>query len=184
MPARRKRKSSSGGSPLGWFAGGLVIGLGAAVFLFSQGLIPAGRPPAAEPPRTSTTGGPELLQDTETPQERGYDFFTVLPEMEVVVPERTLSDQASPDTPADESPAAGEAFMLQAGSFRNASDADQLKARLALLGAVANVQSVTVDGVTWHRVRVGPVQGAREADQLRRRLQDNGSDVLVLKDSG
>ncbi len=183
MPARRKRKSSSGGSPLGWFAGGLVIGLGAAILLFNKGFIPTGRP-AAEEPRTTTSGGPELLEDTETPRERGYDFFTVLPEMEVVVPERTLSDQASPDTPADESPAAGEAFMLQAGSFRNAADADQLKARLALLGAVANVQSVTVDGVTWHRVRVGPVQGAREADQLRRRLQDNGIDVLVLKDSG
>ena len=78
----------------------------------------------------------------------------------------------------------GQRFILQAGSFRSAADADQMKAQLALLGAVANVQTVNVDGETWHRVRVGPVDGARAADQLRRQLQDNGIDVLVLKDSG
>ena len=183
MATRRKRKGSSGGSPFGWFAAGLVIGLGAAIFLFNQGVIPSARSPSAEEPRTATNE-PELLEDSDLPEERGYDFFTVLPEMEVVVPERTLSDQASPETPSTEQGSANEVFMLQAGSFRNAADADQLKARLALLGAMANVQAVTVDGVTWHRVRVGPVQGAREADQLRRRLQDNGIDVLVLKDSG
>jgi cell division protein FtsN len=58
-----------------------------------------------------------------------------------------------------------------------------MKARLALLGSVAQVQTVTVDRQTWHRVRIGPVEGSREANSLRRRLQDNGIDVLVLKDT-
>ena len=64
------------------------------------------------------------------------------------------------------------------------ADADQMKARLALLGAVADIQSVTVNDETWHRVRVGPLTGARAADQLRRQLQNNGIDVLVLKANG
>jgi cell division protein FtsN len=40
---------------------------------------------------------------------------------------------------------------------------------------------VTVDQQTWHRVRIGPVTSAREADQLRRQLQENGIEVLVMK---
>ena len=73
-------------------------------------------------------------------------------------------------------------YLLQVGSFRAMNDADQLKARLALLGIVARVQSVTVNDATWHRVRVGPVSSAREADELRSRLADNGIDSLVMKD--
>lgn len=179
-----RKKKGSGGSPVGWFLGGLVIGLGTAVFLFTRGFMPAGpERPVEDPPMTGRDEAP-LLEESSTPEETGYDFFTVLPEMEVVVPERELSDQASPDAPPPPAGDGDQRFVLQAGSFRSAADADQMKAQLALLGAVANVQTVNVDGETWHRVRVGPVQGARAADQLRRQLQDNGIDVLVLKDSG
>ena len=105
------------------------------------------------------------------------------------MPERELQNPPTQATPPPEqaSPAAadtGEAYVLQVGSFRNAADAEQMKARLALLGAVAAVQTVTVDAQTWHRVRVGPVNGLRQADELRRRLQGDGIDVLVLKVSG
>jgi cell division protein FtsN len=46
---------------------------------------------------------------------------------------------------------------------------------------VARIQTVTVNDATWHRVRVGPVNGARQADDMRRRLTDSGIDSLVLK---
>ena len=47
-------------------------------------------------------------------------------------------------------------YYLQAGSFRRFEDADRVKAQLALLGVVAGVQRVTINGgETWHRVRVG-----------------------------
>ena len=118
----------------------------------------------------------EVISAEDSPQ---YDFFTVLPEMEVVVPQRELSDQAEPGAAAPEDDAV-EQFILQAGSFRSAADADEMKARLALLGSVATIQQVTVDNQTWHRVRIGPVSGARAADSLRRQLQDNGIEVLVL----
>jgi len=50
-----------------------------------------------------------------------------------------------------------------------------------LLGSTASVQKVTVNGQTWHRVRIGPVQGARTADEIRRMLSDNKIDTLVMK---
>lgn len=197
MATRGKRRSASrrstGGSPLGWFGAGLVLGLAGAVFLFYKGYLPA-------PPPETTAPGPDagetaILDDDEPilDEEEGprYDFFTVLPEMEEVVPQRELSDQARPDaTEQNEDPdtgtgtTTGEAFVLQVGSFRSATDAEQMKARLALLGSVASIQAVTVNDETWHRVRVGPVASAREADELRRRLLDDGIDVLVLKVSG
>ena len=56
-----------------------------------------------------------------------------------------------------------------------------MKARLALLGITARVQTVTVNDATWHRVRVGPVNGAREAESMRGRLAANQIDSLVMK---
>ena len=48
---------------------------------------------------------------------------------------------------------------------------------------MANIQVVTVNGETWHRVRIGPIEGARRRDEMRRMLQDNGIETLVLKGS-
>ena len=67
------------------------------------------------------------------------------------------------------------------GSFQQAGDAEQMKARLAMLGMTAKIQTVNVNDATWHRVRIGPVTGARQADEMRNRLADNGIDSLVMK---
>lgn len=184
--ARRRGTGANGGSALPWFLTGLVLGLGIAGLAWKQGYLPQAPQRTEQAGRGTPPGGSELLGDrdeiiADDPGSR-YDFFTVLPEMEVVVPERELSTRAQPEATDPSLP--GERFVLQAGSFRNPADADQMKAQLALLGAVANVQQVTVDGQSWHRVRLGPVDSAGAADQLRRQLQDNGIDVLVLKVSG
>jgi cell division protein FtsN len=100
--------------------------------------------------------------------------------MEVVVPQQELSRQAKP-TSGPINGGQKDKFILQVGSFRNAADAEQMKAQLALLGSVATVQSVTVNGETWHRVRIGPFEGARKADEMRRLLSDNQIDTLVMK---
>lgn len=183
---RGARRGRQGAPAWLWLLGGMLIGLGLAWYLFGKGYIP--QPPAKvadEPPSASAkapVSAEELVprgRDSKRPQ---YDFFTVLPEMEVVVPEQELTDRAQPQSAAAPARGEGEHYLLQVGSFRDANDADQLKARLALLGIVARVQSVTVNDATWHRVRVGPVGSAREADEMRNRLADNGIDSLVMKD--
>ena len=101
----------------------------------------------------------------------------------MVVPEQELSRKADKaELQADAAPSSTQdSYILQAGSFRTSRDAEQMKARLALLGSIANVQKVTVNGQTWHRVRIGPVKGAREAEEIRRMLTGNKIDTLVMK---
>jgi len=181
--ASRGQKGSPGWL---WLLAGILIGLGLAWYLFGKGYIPQPRQDAVSEPPAAETGKPAASEEVaprgKDSKRQKYDFFTVLPEMEVVVPEQELSGQVSPQSGSVPTAADAGRYLLQVGSFREMSDADQLKARLALLGVVARVQSVTVNDATWHRVRVGPVASAREADDLRNRLADNGIDSLVLKD--
>jgi cell division protein FtsN len=169
-----------------WLCTGVVIGLGLAWYLWTRGLIPDSlREQPATTQSAPPSSEPALIDEIEAeqlPEKSRYDFFTVLPEMEVVVPEQELSqrDQAQQTAPAGE-PTASKNYLLQVGSFRSGSDAEEMKARLALQGVTAEVQTVTVNGATWHRVRVGPVSGARKAEDLRRRLSDSGIDSLVME---
>jgi cell division protein FtsN len=168
-----------------WLFTGILIGLGLAWYLFAKGYIPAARIEQPVAGETSTRQRPEAaiadgISSADAEQDKPhYDFFTVLPEMKVVVPEDAKSgvrfnepDPSGTDTGT---------YLLQVGSFRQAGDAEQLKARLALIGIVARIQTVNVNQATWNRVRIGPVNGARKADELRNQLADNGIDSLVMK---
>ena len=163
---------------------GLFIGLGLSWFLFSRGYFPYTERPRQEESGPITLDGSEPIVDeveTEEPEAQRYDFFTVLPEMEVVVPEEELNVRSQPEAIESTESNGATQYLLQVGSFRSSADADQMKARLALLGFVAQVQDVTVNDATWHRVRVGPVAGARAAEDLRSQLAQNGIDSLVLE---
>jgi cell division protein FtsN len=195
MAKNRRRKSSAGrpGTPAWmWLFTGILIGLGLAWYLFAKGYIPVARIEQPLAGESSTRQQPEpAIADGISPADAGqdkphYDFFTVLPEMKVVVPGQN-SDQKNgqekgqeniqemvPDTDTG-------TYLLQVGSFKQASDAEQLKARLALIGIVARIQTVEVNEATWNRVRIGPVNGARKADELRKQLAKNGIDSLVMK---
>jgi cell division protein FtsN len=178
-----KRQPTSGIPAWFWLLGGILIGLGAAVFLMVKGYLPEIKQHLPSVDSTSTESSEPALVEEEIaePKKPRYDFFTVLPEMEVVVPEQELSRKAEPSGPQTSVDDSADQYILQAGSFRNATDAEQMKAQLALLGSMATVQKVTVNGQTWHRVRLGPFQGAREANEIRRMLADNRIDTLVMK---
>jgi cell division protein FtsN len=193
--AKRQRKKATGrrGASRGgkqaapvhlWFLAGLLIGLGCSAFLYLKGYLPErpGKQPVAS--SVQTPEDTELVDDNSAiageSTGRRFDFFTVLPEMEVIVPDQQLSREAQPAGTLAEADSSG-VYILQAGTFRNPAAAEEMKARLALLGTVASIQVVTVNGATWHRVRIGPVEGARRADEVRRMLQDNKIDTLVMK---
>ena len=181
--ARRKAASrvrNSGTPAWMWLLAGVMIGLGLAWYLFAKGYIP--QPEAAEITKQAVAEEPSDSEEIAPAREEKtphYDFFTVLPEMEVVVPEEELNRQAQPEAPV--SGREDETFYLQVGSFRAAADAEQRKAALALLGESAEIQKVTVNGETWHRVRIGPVSGARQTEEKRNRLAANGIESLPLK---
>ncbi len=170
-----RRGGGKGGHGLLLFGSGLVCGLALATVAWIGGYLPAPQPEGDGRPLGHDE--PAIADDPQSDRSRQYDFFTVLPEIEVVVPQREIEERArETDEPESQGP-----YLIQVGSFRSEADADGLRARVTLLGLDASVQTVTVDDATWHRVRVGPFDSAREADGARRRLDEQGLEGMVLR---
>ena len=182
--ASRRRNPSP---PWLWFFTGILVGAVAASLGWMKQSGTA--QPAAPPPVATAELGPE------TPKPPRFDFYTLLPEQEVVIPEQEISRASTPpptapaSTPKPATPAAPEAtgqsvFLLQMGSFRNIKDADRLKASLAMQGISADIQTVTVSGPTGqnttHRVRGGPY-GRDQAQSLHETLKSNKVDSIVIR---
>lgn len=107
-----------------------------------------------------------------------FDFYTILPELEVAIPEQELINTTK-NTSTNKT---NQQFILQAGSFKKFEEADKLKARLALQGIEANIQKVKINATdTWHRVRIGPLNDVKSLNQTRRRLRDLGIASIVVK---
>lgn len=110
-----------------------------------------------------------------------FDFYTILPNLEVILPDQEVTDKRESHN-AQEPAREATAYLLQVGSFRLYSEADRLKARLALLGVESSIQKVIMaNDETWHRVRVGPMSSYRKIDSLRRRLNSNNISSIILK---
>ena len=114
---------------------------------------------------------------TGKPAEK-YDFYEMLPNFEVVVPEK--DKDVKRDLPAAKIERPG-VYVLQAGSYRNEADAARVRAQLALQGVEAKVQRVAVDADVWHRVRIGPISNLDELNKVRRQLQAAKVDALVIR---
>lgn len=128
------------------------------------------KPKSVEPPPPKRAE-PTLLKPK-------LDFYTVLPELETVLPERG----ARAKQPKPERADAGVRYVLQAGSFASFEDADQLKARIALQGLQAHIQRVAIEGKgEFHRVRLGPYEKLEELDAANQQLSKIGIKALRLR---
>ena len=193
--ARRRGDSKSHG--LAWFLAGAVAG-GLVTWVV------LGRDPAAEHVRATverTVGHSIGVDSTEPPPKPKFEFYTLLPEMEVVVPDEDLAapspapaESASTDetgaadtaastgTAVEENkqtePASGSGhYILQVASFKSMNDADGLKAQLTLLGFRPVVQTVAINSdEKWHRVRIGPYADRDSLEAARVRLRADGHD--------
>ena len=185
---KQARRSGGGGTP-GWvFAiGGLVVGLAVAGgwYLHRGGkvddLMPRPNPDARAP------APPEepVAQDAPAPRKPKYEFYDVLRDKEVVIPDAELNAQAQveaarPDEVAA-TPADGVRYLIQAGAFRSLADADAVKARIALTGEVARVESAQVDGGTIYRVRLGPYPNAGTLAAAKQALASHGIEAVAIR---
>jgi cell division protein FtsN len=125
------------------------------------------KPAASQPPAAQTGKPPE--------GKTRFDFYKILPGEE-------------PVTGKDIAPSAGSGatarvvYYLQAGAFQRSSDADNLKARLALAGLEAQIQTATLpDNSIWHRVRLGPYRNAQDLDKAKVALKENKIDATLIK---
>ncbi|WP_018954803.1 SPOR domain-containing protein [Thioalkalivibrio sulfidiphilus] len=187
--SRSRKKKSSGVPGWVWGVAGLTVGLFAAFLVYLDGRdsapaeprVVATPAPAPAPRETRDVRRPQAEEIPAPPRPR-FDFYTMLPELEVVVPE----PETRPSRPGEPAPAPQRVeepgvYMLQAGSFRQFQEADRMKASLALLGVQADIQRVQVNSDTWHRVRVGPFRDTAELNKVRERLHANQIQTLLMK---
>jgi cell division protein FtsN len=72
-------------------------------------------------------------------------------------------------------------YYLQAGAFREVADAENARAKLALLGFEGNISDRTTDTGVLHRVRLGPYNQVEAMNKVRSKLSENGIDVAVVR---
>jgi len=179
------RNTVRSGSPMGvgiliGLLLGLCIALGVALYI-NKGANPflqkqkqpeaRKEAPAQEPAKSAATAEKPAAAAQSKPR---FDFYKILPGTEEAVTDREFK-RAPPAS-------AKEVYFLQVAAFQNPSDADNMKARLALAGIEAQIQTATLpDGKVWHRVRVGPFSGQDELSKSRTALKENNIEANLIK---
>jgi cell division protein FtsN len=202
------RRAGAGGTLLGIFIG-IVLGLGLAAavafYVMKSGNPYQATPASREPAKDSAKSG--KTDSTATDKSR-FDFYKILPgaeepKVQGKAPDRATQDKATvdraaaPPDRAEKAPTKQEArseaeasrvakatgkYWLQTGSFAGESEAEDLKARLAMAGWEAVVQSAVVaDKGTRYRVRLGPYDNTDELNRVKGELAKRGFDAAVIK---
>jgi len=193
-----------------WLGIGVLLGLTLSALVLVKDWAPMLRKknlpqPNAEAtaPKESESAVADEAAKKPAPPKKSFDFYSVLPEMEVVIPDAELSAKARAEqqrqqaamaqsqtantnatTPAPSpSTEGGGRYVLLAGSYGDPKAADEAKAKLALLGVVAKVQSITINGKTWNRVMVGPYANASDTEAAKKSLADNGVKAIPMKEA-
>jgi cell division protein FtsN len=191
-PSPERTKRPSKGSP---FFSGLLVGflLGVAASLAVVMYIKGGERPFTTPAETKQPLSEKIAEDakksaeaenhksadaaTDGSDKTRFDFYTILPgsESKVTTEELNLKDHQP-------QPVVQYTYYLQVGAFQTEDEADNMKAKLALQGFEALVQTATIpDKGVWHRVRVGPLSSLDEINKAKNDLATNGFKTDLIK---
>jgi len=191
-----------------WGMGGLLVGALVIGYWYAGdqwrsrlGNFPHPNPDATAPAGNASADdsiagdGPAVVPDKPKPK---YDFYTLLPEKEVVIPDAELAEEARAEarkaaahaTPANNASASApvpvspttdiaatansDRYLLQAGAFRGSDEADALKAQIAMTGEIARIESAQINGTTVYRVRMGPYASASALAAAKQALLSHG----------
>ena len=185
-PATRKR--SAGGFLFGLFTGvaiGLAVSLGIAFYL-NRSPVPfiTAKPRPAEKDAgkaPAIAGLPQSAAPASAPDKPKFDFYKILPGAEEPVTERELRERLRASRGGQQE-VSKDVYFIQAGSFQNPADADNQKARLAILGFESSVEPANLpDKGTWYRVRMGPYSKVDEINRIRQSLAQNGIEASLVK---
>ncbi|MEO8002215.1 MAG: SPOR domain-containing protein [Arenimonas sp.] len=198
-----KRSGSNGGMPAWlWALVGLALGLIIAGYFFlgdywkNRNSDQPTPNPSAEAPLTHSED-PVAPEPIEKPKPK-YDFYTLLPEKEVVIPDAELLAQAEAEAKKNATPVnpatpdlvtatpevavpSESRFLIQAGAFKNADEAENLKATIAMTGEVARIESAEINGTTVYRVRLGPYNSASSLSSAKQALSSHGIEAQAIK---
>ena len=127
----------------------------------------------------AAAGLPQPLPETPatTPSSRPTQVASAAP----AKPEPAPQPSATPAPAASKPATASTPYILQAGAFQASGDAEAVKARVALLGLNARVESATINGKTMYRVRMGPYASASELAEAKSKLSSGGLPAVAIK---
>lgn len=188
----QKPRSRESGNFLAGMGVGVLIGLAvslAIAFYLNRTPIPfmTAKPKQAEkngasakPPAIAglpQSAAPAPIASVEKPK---FDFYRILPGSEEQVTEKEIRERMRAKGGQQES--AKDVYFIQAGSFQNPAEADNQKARLAILGFESSVEPANLpDKGTWYRVRMGPYARLEDINKVRQALAQNGIDASLIK---
>ncbi len=143
---------------------------------------------------------PEVATEVANGEMPQFDFYTILPEKEAVVPEHeimtrtraeivnpsvvTPTDTTAPTIPVETATKSTTTYMMQAGSFKNSTDAEKMRTNLESMGIEARVERAKVGETIWHRIKLGPYTQMTSVGAIRTRLKQSGIDVIVTETGG
>jgi len=176
-----KNKSVRNSKQLKSFLAGLTVGLCVAIIVYFYQHDIAQQTQIIQPQVTVAKPAPELKQNDDTPPPT-FDFYQILPNMEVNVSEWEAEDDGDIEEQADLGIENTGIYILQIGSFKRFDAADEVKAKLAFMGISADIQRVVINGKDIrHRVRVGPYADSEKLSRIRRQLAENNLSYMLLK---
>ena len=215
MAARKGKQAYRGSERSAWPAWvwlvlGTVLGVIVSVVVLYGGKLPTLRGkalpqpnPEATTPKESEQALADAARKTPAPPKSNFDFYNVLPEKEVVIPDAELSAKAKAEQqraqqqaaqanaanpaasaiPAPQAEPGAGRYMLQVASVTDAKAADEYKARLAMLGYSAKVYQATIEGKVYSRVRLGPYPTASETQAAQKALSESGIKSIPMKET-
>lgn len=169
-------RNASGSKSKSPFLGGFLLGLfvGLALALVVALTVTKNNPFVSGPAQPTAPSGQQPTGQVKPAEAPSYDFYKSLPPNTGNVTEGAA---ASPPPAVEPKP-----LWLQAGAFQNQEDADNLKARLALLGVEATIGTAEIpEKGTLYRVRIGPLKSQEELEATRSRLTENSIPAEPVK---
>lgn len=161
---------SNGGLPgWVWFLTGLATGVFCAFLFYLWHDVPQ------DPNVQAIIATPDSKSANTKTEDMKWDFYDIFPKSSVPVVEEYGPDG---DKEKVEGPYT---YLLQAGSFREAKQADEMRAQLILLGLDVFTKPATRDGVQWYRVMVGPIKSKLEMERQRRKLAENNIASIAMR---
>ena len=168
---------------------GLAAAIGVAIYINKSPTPFVTKVKPAEPAAPAQAVAPDAtgVAKPETPsadknakpaEKQRFEFYDILQGKEAPVTEQEVKASAA-QQPAGK---LKENYFLQAGAFQTEAEADNLKAKLALMGMEAVIQTANIpDKGVWHRVRVGPFSNIEELNKTRGLLSKNGVQASLVK---
>lgn len=184
-----------------WFFGGILLGIFISFIVYLRTIVPteqntpsvaSNQQPTSLESKESNASSP-TNGDENTPR---FEFYETLPETEIEV-SPPMAEEGNPNNfysqPPQNTPNGESAnfsplniengqYVLQVGAFRDIQTAQGLQNHLVAIGFNAYIESATLKGLQWYRVRVGPFQALTQVNRVRAQLMANNIEADVLKE--